>query len=95
MTTFDLGIYTVRITLRHDNPHWPRYVIFIGNKVVGCQFSVPTLSDCQWLHRNNGVYSTSTYWHATSYGRTLSPRRGRPRKEESDRRRQLEEELAA
>ena len=88
----ELGIYTVRVSLRHDNPHWPRYLIYLGEKMIGRQFSVPTLSDCQWLHRTSGVFATSSTWRATSYGRTL-PKRGRPRKEEAERR--LQEALAA
>ena len=46
-----LGSFVVRCTLRFDNPYFPRYVVFKGDKLVGMQFSVPNLSDCKWLER--------------------------------------------
>lgn len=67
--TFELGPYTVRIGLRQDNPAFHRYLIFFRGQLVGKQFSRPGLSDCQWLHREHGVYATESRWPVTSRGR--------------------------
>jgi hypothetical protein len=91
-STFELGAYTVRIGLRRDNPAFPKYLIFYRGQLVGEQFSRPGLSDCQWLHREHGVYATSSKWTIPSHGRTYG-RRGRPRKSDSEA--QLTEALAA
>jgi hypothetical protein len=58
--TFPAGPYTVRQQLRFDNPYWPQYVIFLGEVLIGKQFSIPNESDCEWLRRTNGVYATSS-----------------------------------
>ncbi len=46
-----LGKYTIVIATRPDNPAFPVYRVFIGLRLIGKQFSVPTESDCQWLER--------------------------------------------
>lgn len=98
--TFELGKFTVRIGLRRDNPAFPVYLVFHGDRLVGKHFSRPGLSDCQWLERTNGeVYATKSCWAETSEGhpiwnaKTTTRRRGRPRKDVSQR--ELEEALAA
>lgn len=50
-----LGKYTVVIAMRQDNPAFPCYRISIGVHLIGKQFSVPTLSDCEWLERQHAL----------------------------------------
>lgn len=91
-STFTLGKFTIRIGLRPDNPAFPRYLVFLGDDLVGKQFSRPCLSDCEWLHRTRGVYATQSRPPSafTMY------RRGRPTNAERARRAALEvEDLAA
>lgn len=97
-TSFELGPYIVRIGLRHDNPAFPVYLVFRGERLIGKHFSRPGLSDCEWLERtqNGGCYARGTRWPEFSEGRpiwnTSTRRRGRPRKDESLR--QLQEAIA-
>jgi hypothetical protein len=51
-----LGPYKIVEGLRRDNPAFPVYLIYKGDRLVGRQFSRPCLSDCQWLERG-GMYS--------------------------------------
>lgn len=84
--TFEIGPYTVRIGLRHDNPAWPLYLVFRREKLIGKHFSRPGLSDCEWLERNN-AYAKTSRWPETSEGRPIwntPKRRGRPRKDQAD-----------
>lgn len=46
-----LGKYTVRIGLRADNPAFAVYLIYVGDRLVGKQFSVPSVTDCDWLSK--------------------------------------------
>ena len=46
-----LGKFRIEVRLRIDNPAFPQYLIYDGMYLVGKQFSVPTLSDCEWLAR--------------------------------------------
>lgn len=57
--TMQLGPFTVRCTLRFDNPAFPRYLVFRGDRLVGAQFSMPNESDCRWLARG-GVYASDS-----------------------------------
>lgn len=50
-----LGKYTVVIAIRQDNPAFPCYRVFVGERLIGKQFSVPSISDCQWLERQQVV----------------------------------------
>lgn len=52
-----LGKYTIRIGLRPDNPAFPKYIILVGEKIVGVQFSMPSITDCQWHEHQRGVYA--------------------------------------
>ena len=47
-----LGCYTVRQALRPDNPAFPIYLVYAGERLIGRQFSVPSITDCEWLERN-------------------------------------------
>jgi hypothetical protein len=49
--TLKIGRYIVRIGLRRDNPSFPVYLVFLGDRLIGRQFSVPSLSDCDWIER--------------------------------------------
>jgi hypothetical protein len=64
-----LGKYTVFTALRPDNPAFPVYRIFIGAKLIGKQFSVPSLTDCRWHEVSGGVYATRSTFVRTSEGR--------------------------
>lgn len=47
----------VQIRLRADNPAFPAYVVMHRGLEIGRQYSVPSLSDCEWIRRT----------HTTSY----------------------------
>mgnify|MGYP001560074468 CR=1 FL=1 len=51
----ELGRFRIVIRLRIDNPAFPQYLIYVGYKLVGKQFSVPTVSDCEWLERQEAM----------------------------------------
>ena len=60
-TTFQLGRYTVRCSLRPDNPAFARYLIYRNNLLVGRQFSRPSLEDCRWLEKWGTKYATVSF----------------------------------
>lgn len=65
--SFEIGHYVVWQKPRFDNPAWPQYVIFRGEKLIGKSFSMPDLDCCRWLERQRGeklVYATSS-WEPT------------------------------
>ena len=62
-----IGRFTVLISIRPDNPAFPAYVVMVDGHVIGRQFSVPSLSDCEWLERQ--VYATSSTWLERSNAR--------------------------
>lgn len=49
--TWQCGRYTIHRTCRPDNPAWPRYLIFKGEKLVGRSFSVPDKDWCESIER--------------------------------------------
>lgn len=57
-----LGPYTVRCTMRADNPAFPNYTIMRGAVFIGRQFSMPQLSDAEWLENERGVYARESQW---------------------------------
>lgn len=59
-TTTILGAFTVRIGLRADNPAFPTYLVFREGLFIGRQFSMPSVSDCEWLQRNSLAYALSS-----------------------------------
>lgn len=80
--SLQLGPYTVCCTLRRDNPHWPHYLIFRREKLIGKQFSMPCRSDCEWHERRKGEYAKAeeSRQEFKKYGRGDFGRpRGRPR----------------
>jgi hypothetical protein len=64
-----LGKYTVFTALRPDNPAFPVYRIFIGERLIGKQFSFPSLTDCRWHEVTRGVYATASTFREKSAGR--------------------------
>lgn len=48
---YELGKYTIQERPRQDNPAWAVYIVILREKVIGKQFSVPSMSDCEWLSR--------------------------------------------
>ena len=65
-----LGKYTVVAATRPDNPAFAVYRVFVGDRLIGAQFSVPCLSDCQWLERSSGTlapYSSGRRVRTTRY----------------------------
>lgn len=70
-STFKLGKYTVRINQRPDNPAFPVYVVLIGVRFVGKQFSRPSMTDCEWHERQAGIYAVKTRWPEISAGRMI------------------------
>lgn len=63
-STFTLSSFTVRVRPRFDNPAWAVYLVFAGERLIGKQFSIPTLSDCEWLQRQ--IYATASHARETS-----------------------------
>jgi hypothetical protein len=57
VSTFTIGKYTVREQLRFDNPAFPQYVVFLGDKLIGKSFSRPDLGCCQFLERES-IYAS-------------------------------------
>jgi hypothetical protein len=45
------GKYSIRQTLRIDNPAFARYLIMRGGKIVGASFSVPDEGWCEFVER--------------------------------------------
>lgn len=90
--SFTLGKFTVQQRPRPDNPAWPVYIVFRGEKLIGKSFSIPDLGCCEWLERTNGVYATpeESYQMLPLRLRGAIKERvrrpaGRPRREDSER----------
>ena len=94
-TIFDVGPFTVTVGVRPDNPSFACYIICRGTKLIGKQFSYPSLTDCQWFEKQKGVYADRSENATQAYGWTASTarRRGRQRKEDSER--ELKEAIEA
>jgi hypothetical protein len=93
-TVATYGAYTVQLDPLVHLPYGLHRVYFHG-KYVGAQLSFPSLSDCEWLHKWRGVYATQEQSAPIHRGYTAMQlsRRGRQRKEDSER--ELQEALAA
>ena len=50
-SSFTVGRYTVQQRPRFDNPAFAVFIIFLGAKLIGKQFSMPSVSDCDTLKR--------------------------------------------
>lgn len=60
---FELGPYTIYQRVRPDNPAWPAYLVFRGDKLIGRNFSKPDLGCCEWLERRETLepYAEAMY----------------------------------
>jgi hypothetical protein len=58
--TIEVGQFTVRCGMRPDNPAWPVYLVYRGEKLIGRQFSMPSRSDCECLQHGSAVYAYAT-----------------------------------
>ncbi len=68
-----LGKFTVRQGLRADNPAFPVWLVFVGDRLIGKQFSQPSESDCEWLARQaNRECISYTEGKRCRYGRRYS-----------------------
>lgn len=72
-----IGPYTVRAGMRLDNPAFPVYLIYRGEKFIGKQFSMPSETDCEWLERTNGRYVLQAQQKPYGYSARSIGRRGR------------------
>jgi hypothetical protein len=59
MNTLTFGKYIVRVGLRCDNPAFPVYLVYVGNRLIGKSFSVPDEGCCRWLERQDGYAQAS------------------------------------
>ena len=91
--TMQLGRFTVRCALRFDNPAFPKYLVFAGERLVGCQFSIPNESDCRWHEVRQGQYAKAdeTKKNSSWQLKIQAPKRGRPTNAELARRAALQE----
>lgn len=101
--SWNLGPYFVRQTVRPDNPYWPCYIVFRGEKLVGKQFSRPNEADCEWLEKwavdryaEPAPYTYTGWTEKQRHGLSVLARHrrpGRPRKVDAER--ELQEALAS
>mgnify|MGYP001593378641 CR=1 FL=1 len=90
-----LGPYKIVSAARFDNPAFSRHTIYRDGKFLGCQFSVPSESDCAWFERGTAQYAESSKESTARYGYVgiwYKPKRGRPKKGEAER--ELQEAIA-
>lgn len=71
-STFTLGRFTVHVRPRFDSPGWAVYIVYLGERLIGKQFSRPNISDCQWLARQGDPVSRPVYAPRSLYGRKYS-----------------------
>lgn len=79
--TQKLGQFTVRIGLRPDNPAFPVYLIYKGEKFIGKSFSMPDEGCCAWLERqeaNRIIYAEQSAQAKKTMKDWSLGRRGRP-----------------
>lgn len=67
--TFKVGRYTVHQRARFDNPAWPQYLVMLGSKVIGKQFSMPSETDCERLRRESSPVVQIETRTKSRYGR--------------------------
>lgn len=49
--TFTVGKYRVIQRPRFDSPGWGQYCVYLGEVLIGKCFSMPDVSACEWLER--------------------------------------------
>src|SRR5579864_987351 len=70
--TLQIGPYTVRASIRIDNPAFPAYLVYRNDRLIGRSFSMPDLDCCQWLERTGGSFGSA----ATVKLKPAAPLRG-------------------
>jgi hypothetical protein len=65
-STYTAGDFTVQQRPRQDNPAFAVFLVFLGETLIGKQFSRPTESDCRWLERNIYAAPNSARYADTS-----------------------------
>jgi hypothetical protein len=68
------GPFTIHQRARFDSPAWAVYIVCLGEKQIGKQFSIPQLSDCEWLMHQR--YADESRWREFSAGRPIKIARG-------------------
>jgi hypothetical protein len=58
--TFTVGRYRIQQRPRPDNPAWPVYIVFVGQKLIGKSFSMPNLDCCRWLEHWGDHYANES-----------------------------------
>lgn len=91
---YDLGKYSILAMPLQTNEYFTTHHIFIANRLIGRQLSVPSLSDCQWHENRAGVYATKEQSHKPRYGYQMLPSRPRGRPTNAERARRAATELA-
>lgn len=66
---YELGEYTIRKQPLALNPAFSTHLIFFKGVLVGRQFSVPCISDCNWYRATRGVYAQpkDSHFHSGGY----------------------------
>lgn len=78
-SSFTLGPFTVQVRPRFDSPAWAVYIVLRGRRLIGKQFSRPSLDDCRWLESHareeRVVYADSSFRRRAHpyYGQSLHP----------------------
>lgn len=75
---YELGRFTVQQRPRPDSPAWAVYIVFLGDKLIGRQFSTPTVSDCEWLERQQHDEIVYARQSAALLKYTVFTKQGRP-----------------
>ena len=66
---WQIGPYRIVSAARFDNPAFAKHSIYRKGRYIGSQFSVPILTDCEWLERD-GNYAEPSEHSKSPYGYT-------------------------
>lgn len=86
---YPLGRFRIFALPLETNEFWTTHRIYLGNKLIGRQLSVPSLSDCEWYATNMGIYADRSHtWESPKPRKHVSLRGkpGRPTREQVARR---------
>lgn len=83
---YELGKFHVLALPLRTNEYFTTHHIFLREKLIGRQLSVPSVSDCQWHEAHCGTYATKEQSHKPRYGYQMIQKRGRPTNAERDKR---------
>lgn len=90
---YSLGQYRILAIALSLNPYFTTHIIYLRDKLIGRQLSVPSLSDCRWFDARGGQYAEEAETRKAIFGYTAQTlaRRGRPTNAERARRQALSE----